>query len=65
MKNCKITVNKTTRKVNIEFDLDESYGDSKSGRTTIVASSEGPTIIDPDIPDLRVNFQAFRKKPKG
>ena len=65
MKNCKITVDKVTRKVTLEFDIDESYGDSKSHRTIIVSSTEGPTIIDPDIPDLRVNLTAYRKKPKG
>lgn len=65
MKNCSIKVDKVTRKATIEFDLDESYGDSKSGRTIIVSSTEGPAVVDPDIPDLRVNFSAFRKKPKG
>ena len=63
MKNVKLTHDKVAKKLIIEIDLDTSYGDSKSGRTTIVASTEGNARIDADQPDLKIGLNVFRTKP--
>jgi hypothetical protein len=63
MKNVELNHDKKSKKLHITIDLDQCYGDSKSGRTTIVASTEGNVRIDPDQPDLKLGLNLFRTKP--
>lgn len=61
MKNCEITIK--NKKMTIEIDLEKAYGDSKSGKTIIIASTEGNVRPDADQPDLMVGLNVYRKKP--
>lgn len=47
MKNIDIKIAKN--KMTIEIDLSKNFGKSKSGKTTIIASSEGNKMVAPDV----------------
>ena len=47
----------------IVIDLKKRFGHSSSGKTKIVASSQGPSRIK-DHPSLSLNMQVYEKIPK-
>lgn len=51
------------KKMIITVDLSESFGDSKSGKTIIIASSEGNIRVNPDEPDIMLGLNVYRRKP--
>jgi hypothetical protein len=57
MQNVKMTVKGDI--LTIEVDLSKDLGPSSTGKTRIVASTEGPVIVSGDI---KVNMTAFKKK---
>lgn len=59
MKNVEIKVNGS--KVTIEFDATKTFGPSSSGKTTIVASTEGPVKVDVPGGYVSVNLNVFKK----
>lgn len=59
MKN--VTMKVENEKLIIEVDLTKDFGDSKSGKTTIIASSEGNKAI-PGRDDVKIGLNVFKGK---
>lgn len=45
----------------IKIDLSKTFGDSKSGKTTIVASTGGNVTV-PEHRDMKIGINAYEKK---
>jgi hypothetical protein len=61
MKNVAMKV--TGNKLIIEVDLSQELGPSKSGKTLLIASTEGNAAC-PDREDIRVGLNVYRYPPK-
>lgn len=61
MKNVNITVK--NKKLIIEIDLNQSFGDSKSGKTEIIASTSGNRAIE-EGSDICIGLNVYRKNKK-
>lgn len=59
MKNIELSVN--GNELTIKVNLAKSFGDSKSGKTTIIASSEGGVKV-PGHEDIRMGLNVYRQK---
>ncbi|MCA9451851.1 MAG: hypothetical protein H6750_19270 [Nitrospiraceae bacterium] len=59
MKNVELTVNGTM--LTIRIDLSKDFGPSSSGKTTIIASTEGNVSI-PDREE-KIGLNVYKKKP--
>ncbi|HWQ66529.1 MAG TPA: hypothetical protein VN372_06635 [Methanospirillum sp.] len=59
MKNIEMTVEGT--KLTIIVDLSKDYGESKSGKSITIASTEG-NISVPDNEDIKIGLNIYRKK---
>jgi len=57
MKNIDLTVTGTI--LTIKVDLSKSYGPSKSGKTTIIATSEGNVDV-PGAPGVKVGLNIYK-----
>jgi hypothetical protein len=57
MKNVSISVDGEILK--IEIDLSKDLGKSKSGKTLVVASSEGNVVV-PDHPNMRLGINVYK-----
>jgi len=57
MKNVVVTVKGS--KLTIEVDLTKDFGPSASGKTVIVASSEGNAAV-PENPDMKIGLNVFK-----
>jgi ABC-type molybdate transport system ATPase subunit len=58
MKN--ITMNVNGNKLLIEIDLTKEFGLSSSGKTTIVATTEGNTSV-PNHADIKIGVNVYKK----
>ena len=47
----------------IKIDLGKDFGDSRSGKTIMIASSEGNQTL-PGHDDVRLGLNVFKQKPK-
>ena len=56
------TVEKEGSKIKIVFDPLEDFGPSRSGKTTIIASSRGATPIPVGDEVISLNLNVYRKK---
>ena len=59
MKNVEMTVEGKT--LTIKVDLSKEFGPSSSGKTIIIASTEGNVVI-PDHEGAKVGLNVYRKK---
>ncbi len=59
MKNVEITVQGNT--LTIKVDLSKEFGPSSSGKTIIIASTEGDAAI-PNREEVKVGLNVYRKK---
>jgi hypothetical protein len=59
LKNVEMTVNGNT--LTIKVDLTKEFGPSSSGKTIIIASSEGNTSI-PGHDEIKVGLNIYKKK---
>lgn len=62
-----ITMSRDGNRLKIEIDLSRDYGPSTSGKTVIVASSRGNSLV-PGTEDTFIGLNCFRKirrKPGG
>ena len=57
MKNCDITV--TGNKLEIVIDLSKSFGSSSTGKSEMIASTEGNTTV---VPGVSLGLNVYRKK---
>ena len=48
-------------KLTIEVDLSKNFGKSKSGKTTIIASSHGAELVPHKDGTVSVNLNVYRK----
>jgi len=62
MKN--MTMKVVDNKLVIEVDLSQELGPSKSGKTVLIASTEGNAAC-PDREDVRVGLNVYRYPPKA
>ena len=60
MKNVEVKID--GNKLNIEIDLTKDYGPSKSGKTIIIATTEGNKLIKDDI-RLGLNCYRYKNNP--
>ena len=59
MKNIEMTVDENI--LTIQVDLSKSYGPSSSGKTTIIASTEG-NVSAPDREEVKVGLNVYKKR---
>jgi len=59
MKNMEMVVTGTT--LTITVDLSKEFGESKSGKSLTIASTEGNISI-PDNDDIKIGLNVYRKK---
>lgn len=59
MKNVEMTVEGST--LTIKVDISKDYGESKSGKSITIASTEGNISI-PDNEDIKIGLNIYRKK---
>ena len=59
MKNVELTVNGTM--LTIRIDLSKDFGPSSSGKTTIIASTEGNVSIPEQ--EEKIGLNVYKKKP--
>ena len=52
MKNVKMVVDKDNI-LTIQVDLNENYGASKSGKSTVIASTEGNIALDGELSNIK------------
>jgi len=62
MKN--MTMKVVDNKLVIEVDLSQEHGPSKSGKTVLIASTEGNAPC-PDREDVKVGLNVYRYPPKA
>ena len=60
MKNVKMTVSDDRKTLTIVVDLTQDFGPSSSGKTTIVASTEGNADV-PDVPGMKIGLNVYKK----
>lgn len=59
MRNVEMKVEENTLIIKVDFS--KEYGESKSGKTIIIASTDGNTSI-PDNPDVKIGLNIYKKK---
>lgn len=59
MKNIEMKVQEST--LTITVDISKDYGESKSGKSITIASTEGNISI-PDHEDIKIGLNIYRKK---
>jgi len=59
MKNIEMTLNGDT--LTIKVDLSKDFGESKSGKSITIASTEG-NISVPEHEDIKIGLNIYRKK---
>ena len=60
MKNVKMTVSEDRKTLTIVVDLTKDFGPSSSGKTTIVASTEGNADV-PDVSGMKIGLNVYKK----
>jgi len=60
VKNVKMTVSDDRKTLTIVVDLTQDFGPSSSGKTTIVASTEGNADV-PDVPGMKIGLNVYKK----
>ncbi len=61
MKNVKLTLSPDKKSVSIEVDLTQDFGKSASGKTIIIASTEGNVVIEGTNPPVTVGLNIYKK----
>ena len=60
MKNVKIVVDKDNI-LTIKVDLNENYGASKSGKSTVIASTEGNVALDGGLSNIKIGLNVYKQ----
>jgi hypothetical protein len=60
VKNVKMVVSEDRKTLTITVDLTQDFGPSASGKTTIVASTEGNADV-PDVRGMKVGLNVYKK----
>jgi len=64
MKNVKMAVDKDNV-LTIRVDLKENYGASKSGKSTVIASTEGNVALDGELSNIRIGLNVYEQLYSG
>ena len=59
MKNVKMSVQGNT--LTIEVDLSKEFGKSASGKSVIIASTEGNAVLDGEHDEVKVGLNVYRR----
>jgi hypothetical protein len=49
----------------IKVDLSKEFGISASGKSLMIASTEGNQPVSPDMDDVKIGLNVYRKNPKN
>lgn len=63
MKNVAMKVSSDKKKLTIEVDLTQDFGPSASGKTQIIASTEGNAKVD-GVESVQIGMNVYKKLPK-
>ena len=64
MKNVKMVVDKDSI-LTIKVDLNENYGESKSGKSIIIASTEGNVALDGELSNIKIGLNVYKQLYSG
>ena len=64
MKNIKMAVDKDNILI-IKVDLNEDFGESKSGKSIVIASTEGNVALDGDLANIKIGLNVYRQLYSG
>jgi len=60
MKNVRMTVDKDNI-LTIKVDLNENYGESKSGKSIVIASTEGNVPLNNELPNIKIGLNVYEQ----
>ena len=60
MKNVDMKVDARTKKLTITVDLSQNFGASKSGKSIVIASTEGNVALDGEYANVKVGVNVYR-----
>jgi hypothetical protein len=64
MKNVKMVVDKDNI-LTIKVDLNEDYGESKSGKSIVIATTEGNVALDSELSNIKIGLNVYRQLYSG
>ena len=64
MKNITMVVDKDNI-LTIRVDLNENFGESKSGKSEIIASTEGNVALDGELSNIRIGLNVYKQLFSG
>lgn len=63
MKNVEMSIDGNT--LTIKVDLSKEFGISASGKSIMIASTEGNQSVSPDHDDVKIGLNVYRKNQKN
>ena len=64
MKNIEMAVDKDNI-LTIKVDLNEDFGESKSGKSIVIASTEGNVALDGDLANIKIGLNVYKQLYSG
>ena len=64
MKNVKMVVDKDNI-LTIQVDLNKNYGESKSGKSTVIASTEGNISLESELSNIKIGHNVYKQLYSG
>ena len=64
MKNINMVVDKDNI-LTIKVDLNENFGESKSGKSEIIASTEGNVALDDELSNIKIGLNVYKQIYRG
>ena len=62
MKNASFTIDPNAKTLTIVVDLTKDFGESKSGKSITIASTEGNVALDGEYSNIKVGLNVYRSK---
>ena len=62
MKNVDMDIDQKKQILTIKVDLSKDFGDSKSGKSMIIATTEGNVSLNGDFEDVMIGLNVYREK---
>ena len=60
MKNVKMEIDKDNI-LTIQVDLNKNYGESKSGKSIVIASTEGNVALDGELSNIKIGLNVYKQ----
>jgi hypothetical protein len=64
MKNINMIVDKDNI-LTIKVDLNQNFGESKSGKSTVIASTEGNVALDGGLSNIKIGLNVYKQLYSG